>query len=139
MNAMPHNSFPLFGEYYQGYRRGNLHANDEDDYLPDPRSAVRAWGLAALAVGILYALLVASVPRTTQEPSGLANLLPAGYQTPVAALVRAAGGDCGQLCSVALDPTKTGSLIARCARPESGTSCSDTTSYEIRVSALHGS
>jgi hypothetical protein len=133
---MPYNSFPLFGEYDQNYRLANLAADNDDDYVPDVRSAVRAWGIAALLVGGLFVALIVLVPRIDQKPAGLEGQLPAGYQTTVAALVRATANDCPQVCSVARGPAADGSLIVGCSRAQTAGSCTNAARYEIRVGAL---
>jgi hypothetical protein len=107
---MPHAGFPLFGEHDQTYRVGNFATDNDDDYLPDPCSAVRAWTIAFLLIGALFVALLLLVPGVDQGSTGSGRETPVSHRTSVAAPVRTTENDC-PACSVVRHPSRAGSRI----------------------------
>ncbi len=133
---MPYNGFPLFGEYSHQSTANSGPSNDDDDDVPDLRSAVRAWTLAALVVGSLFLALILLVPGSEQKSGEFERQLPSGYGSVVSALVRATGNDCARICSVdrKYSDAPGAALIVACSRSQEAGSCTTPARYEIRVS-----
>lgn len=131
---MPYNGFPLFGDF-DHFGVTDANPSNDDEYMPDPRSAIRAWTVAALIVGALFVGLILIVPATERKPVDLERQLPSGYSSVVSALVRASGNDCMRVCSIArgYSNAASGSLIVACSRPDEADSCANPTQYEIRI------
>lgn len=130
---MPYNGFPLFSGYGHHSVTNAAPSNDDDD-VPDLRSAARAWTVAALVVGGLFLALILLVPESEQKSGELERQLPSGYGNVVSALVRASGNDCARTCSVDRKYDAAGAaLIVACSRSQEAGSCATPARYEIWV------
>jgi hypothetical protein len=137
---MPHNSFPLFGEYDQFYRLGKLNVqNDEGGLEPDPRSAMRAWGAAALLIATIFVFLILAVPRERDVvATNLLQGMPKESVAAIPAFISSTGNACPMLCSVTADRLQSGALLVGCSRTSSPTSCTDPARFTLSVSRNTG-
>ena len=127
---MPHSGFPLFGDL--DHHPATEMQSNNDNFLPSPGDAIRAWATAALFVAAIFAAVILYVRSSDQASTAFVRQLPPNYDTVVSALVRGTGKDCARLCSIA-GGTAAGLLSVSCSNSEQAGSCANPVRYEIAV------
>src|SRR6185295_10670340 len=94
--------------------------------------------LAVLAAFTLTIAAYAFISRSPSEPTGeadLAALMPADYKPVLAALIRASGGECDQVCGAAIDKPALGSrrVLASCSIAAKKIACDAPRTFELTI------